>query len=593
MIVRWPLSTTKSRCVVASVARRLEAVRLHLGRRNPEQPRHLAGMRRDHDRLALAGDEAAGLAGERVQRVGVEHERHARAFEQPAHERRHGVAGAEPRARRRSRSPGSRSDVVERASAETVPVGRLRRAPRSCTPRRAPRRSAGRTPAWRPSRGRRPTRSAPTAARCAAPVFPRDPATTSTWPKSPLCASRPRGLAPAAAGSSRVSSRTSGPSRPSMTSSGMPMSATTRSPARSRAGGRTSGSFGAPSVTVSAAWMAGPITSCVSADRPLGRSIGDDRHRRAVDVGHDGLEQARQRRLQAGAEQRVDDEVVSRRPPRSAVPSPARRRSRRPAGRARPRISRFIRASPRTSASGRRGRPRRRRPRCRSVRATTKPSPPLLPRPQRTATRRSARSSKAASIAATTWRPAFSISTSDGMPISSIVRRSASRIWSALRILIALHLRPRFAALSIALAYARGDRWIPTATRRSRLPALAIGATRRVRCTVRHGDGAGPGTHADAHTRHRAPACRPSRPAALPHRHRRRDGPDGGRLPAAVDHRGHPGRAGPGPFPGGLLHEPARARADAVARARTAGGATPRPCGRRPSSWLARAPPTW
>src|SRR6185295_4881452 len=32
-------------------------------------------------------------------------------------------------------------------------------------------------------------------------------------------------------------------------------------------------------------------------------------------------------------------------------------------------------------------------------------------------------------MAATTWRPAFSISTSDGMPISSIVRRSASRIW--------------------------------------------------------------------------------------------------------------------------------------------------------------------
>src|SRR4029078_487617 len=33
-----------------------------------------------------------------------------------------------------------------------------------------------------------------------------------------------------------------------------------------------------------------------------------------------------------------------------------------------------------------------------------------------------------ASIAATAWRPAFSISTSDGIPISSIVRRSASRI---------------------------------------------------------------------------------------------------------------------------------------------------------------------
>src|SRR6185437_15252219 len=36
-----------------------------------------------------------------------------------------------------------------------------------------------------------------------------------------------------------------------------------------------------------------------------------------------------------------------------------------------------------------------------------------------------------ASMAATTWRPAFSIRTSDGMPTSSIVRRSASRICAA------------------------------------------------------------------------------------------------------------------------------------------------------------------
>jgi hypothetical protein len=62
------------------------------------------------------------------------------------------------------------------------------------------------------------------------------------------------------------------------------------------------------------------------------------------------------------------------------------------------------------------------------VRATTNPSPPLLPRPQSTATLRSTRSLCTASIAATTWRPAFSIRTSDGMPMSSIVRRSASRI---------------------------------------------------------------------------------------------------------------------------------------------------------------------
>src|SRR5260221_13778286 len=44
-----------------------------------------------------------------------------------------------------------------------------------------------------------------------------------------------------------------------------------------------------------------------------------------------------------------------------------------------------------------------------------------------------------ASRAATTWRPAFSIRTSDGMPTSSIVRRSASRICAAVSTRIGLH----------------------------------------------------------------------------------------------------------------------------------------------------------
>src|SRR3954452_29031 len=67
-------------------------------------------------------------------------------------------------------------------------------------------------------------------------------------------------------------------------------------------------------------------------------------------------------------------------------------------------------------------------PRCASVRATTKPSPPLLPRPHSTPTLLDARSSNAASIAATACRPAFSISTIEGIPTSLIVWRSASRI---------------------------------------------------------------------------------------------------------------------------------------------------------------------
>src|SRR6185503_6644059 len=39
-------------------------------------------------------------------------------------------------------------------------------------------------------------------------------------------------------------------------------------------------------------------------------------------------------------------------------------------------------------------------------------------------------------MAATTWRPAFSIRTSEAMPMSWMVRRSASRIWSAFRMRI-------------------------------------------------------------------------------------------------------------------------------------------------------------
>src|SRR5262245_17182451 len=89
-------------------------------------------------------------------------------------------------------------------------------------------------------------------------------------------------------------------------------------------------------------------------------------------------------------------------------------------------------------------------PRCASVRATTKPSPPLLPRPQSTPTCRSDRSEYIASMAATTWRPAFSISTSDGRPISSIVRRSTSRICAELRTRIAPRILPFVSGRSCA-----------------------------------------------------------------------------------------------------------------------------------------------
>ena len=155
----------------------------------------------------------------------------------------------------------------------------------------------------------------------------------------------------------------------------------------------------------------------VGVGRQAARQVDrDHRHRRRVDVVHDRLDEAGQRRLQAGAEQGVDDEVVTDDLGGVQFPvllagdlddrqSHARRGSRDSSGRRRARRPARPTRKTETSTS-----------RCRSVRATTKPSPPLLPRPQSTATRRSARSSKAASITATTWRPAFSMRTSDGMP---------------------------------------------------------------------------------------------------------------------------------------------------------------------------------
>ena len=66
---------------------------------------------------------------------------------------------------------------------------------------------------------------------------------------------------------------------------GMPMSAITTSPDICSAGGSTSGSFGAPSVTVTVASTQSPISSRVSADSPDGRSIDTIGSAAGVEVG--------------------------------------------------------------------------------------------------------------------------------------------------------------------------------------------------------------------------------------------------------------------------------------------------------------------
>ena len=90
------------------------------------------------------------------------------------------------------------------------------------------------------------------------------------------------------------------------------MSAITMSPACISAGGRTSGSFGAPSVTVMAASIASPTRSDVSADRPEGRSIATTGMPEPLTSATTVSSMPWQRRLQAGAEERVDDQSAGR-----------------------------------------------------------------------------------------------------------------------------------------------------------------------------------------------------------------------------------------------------------------------------------------
>ena len=208
------------------------------------------------------------------------------------------------------------------------------------------------------------------------------------------------------------------------------MSAITRSPAWESAGGKTSGIFGAASVTVIVASIASP-GELGGVGRETGRQIDrDDRHAELVDVGDDRLEQAGQPAAEPGAEHRVDDDValgdfgevqlpllrvgdLDDRHADAAEHLEVDARVALHVGDAAEQEDR----SPRRRAAPACARPRSRRRRCCRGRTARRPG-------------WSRASSNAASIAATVCRPAFSISTIDGRPMSSIVRRSASRICS-------------------------------------------------------------------------------------------------------------------------------------------------------------------
>ncbi len=155
-----------------------------------------------------------------------------------------------------------------------------------------------------------PERSAPAAASTAAPVFPIEPATTSTWPKSPLCA--PGRRRANASPTSRSSSRKSDGSEAATAAGGMPMSATTSSPTASQAGGSTCPRFGAAEGDRERRPRARPIRPAAVRRHAGGKVDGDHRDTRLVapDERRDreGGEAGRCR-LEPRAEDGVDDQI--------------------------------------------------------------------------------------------------------------------------------------------------------------------------------------------------------------------------------------------------------------------------------------------
>ncbi len=169
-------------------ARVPQPIGLDVRRDSPDEPAHLARVRRQHARRGRGREHRRRVGPQRVQRVGVEHHRPRRRRRQPPHDRRAchrpvGMPGPIAIACARAASLASAATLPRR-----VDLGALRVARRSST--RRPWRRARPAPApvdasvTRPA----PERSAACPTSTAAPVFPGEPATTSRCPALPLCA---------------------------------------------------------------------------------------------------------------------------------------------------------------------------------------------------------------------------------------------------------------------------------------------------------------------------------------------------------------------------------------------------------------------
>ena len=208
---------------------------------------------------------------------------------------------------------------------------------------------------------------------------------------------------------------------------GMPMGITATSPAQWAAGWRRSARFQPAKVAVSRALIAGPMISALSALSPDGRSS-------ATTGARDSLTAS------------ITEAVRPRAGPSSPVPrSPSTRTSalraasptaaawaavRISSTRPRHRLSAWA-ASPLTSARRPTSSTLTLAPRALRWRATTKPSPPLFPFPQRTSTPLPSMGAKRSAISRAAPAPAASMRRGPGMPSWLMARESRARISAA------------------------------------------------------------------------------------------------------------------------------------------------------------------
>ena len=73
-----------------------DAISLQIFDRAPNQPRHLARMRRDNQVAAFAADQQRRFVGKRVERIGIEHQGAIVFVDQLTDERRHALASSQP-----------------------------------------------------------------------------------------------------------------------------------------------------------------------------------------------------------------------------------------------------------------------------------------------------------------------------------------------------------------------------------------------------------------------------------------------------------------------------------------------------------------